>query len=126
MAEEQASDLERLQTAEKKLLSALEAAQQVASLLGQGGSRQELERLCSAFVEDARESQLSLLQLAEKHERPLPLQNNDYQQRLELAAAEKQLEAAEAQLANATGGEGGAGAGGTVTAVNGLQLAEPH
>lgn len=40
----------------QKLLSALETANQVASLLSSGGSQQELERLCSSFVADTQAS----------------------------------------------------------------------
>ena len=39
------------------------------------------------------ESQVTLLQLADKHQTPLPLENSDYQQRLQLLAAQKQAAA---------------------------------
>lgn len=127
----------------QKLLSALEAAQRVTALLGSGGSRQELERLCNAFVADAQvtaaravraaplvsliqvaawprkqpyrliplsrpglapqESQLTLLELADRHQEALPLNNQDYCRRLSLAADQKRVEGAEAQLADLLG-----------------------
>ncbi len=42
---------------------------------------------------------MALLRLAERHQQPLPLQNNDYRARLQLLAARKQAAAAEAQAA---------------------------
>ena len=45
------------------------------------------------------DSQVALLRLAERHQQPLPLQNNDYRARLQLLAARKQAAAAEAQAA---------------------------
>lgn len=51
------------------------------------------------------DSQVTLLQLADKHQAPLPLQHSDYLQRLQLLAAQKEVEAVEAQLA-ASGGPG--------------------
>lgn len=95
------SDLERLQDAEQRLLAALEAAQRVVELLAGGAPQQELERLCGSFLDDLQSSQVTLLQLADKHQQPLPLQSNDYRQRLELLAARTRVEAAEAQLAAA-------------------------
>ncbi|KAL4440334.1 hypothetical protein ABPG75_003335 [Micractinium tetrahymenae] len=100
------SDLERLQDAEQRLLSALEAAQRVVQLLAGGAPQQELEQLCSSFLYDVQSSQVTLLQLADKHQQPLPLQGNDYRQRLELLAARTQVEAAEAQLAAAVAAAG--------------------
>jgi hypothetical protein len=47
------------------------------------------------------DSQITLLQLAERHQQPLPYANNDHRQRLQLAAVRKQVEAAQAQLAAA-------------------------
>ncbi len=57
-------------------------------------------------------SQVTLLQLADKHQQALPLQGNSYQQRLELLAAHTQVQAAEAQLAaaEAVGPAAGTGA----------------
>lgn len=42
---------------------------------------------------------MTLLQLADKHQTPLPLENSDYRQRLQLLAAQKQAAAAEAAAA---------------------------
>lgn len=95
------SDLERLQGAEQKLLSALEAAQKVVELLSTGGQLQELDSLSSAFLADVQDSQATLLAMADEHQQPLPLQGNDYRQRLQLLAAQKQVAAAEARLAAA-------------------------
>ena len=47
------------------------------------------------------DSQVALLQLAERHQQPLPFQNNDYRARLQLLAARKQTAAAEAQAGGA-------------------------
>ena len=44
----------------------------------------------------AQESQVALLRLAERHQQPLPYQNNDYSARLQLLAARKQAEAVQA------------------------------
>lgn len=53
-------------------------------------------------------AQVTLLELADRHQQPLPFQNNDYRQHLELLAAQLELKAAEAQLAAAAAGAGGA------------------
>lgn len=42
---------------------------------------------------------MTLLQLAERHQQPLALESNSYRQRLERLAAQKALEAAQAQQA---------------------------
>ncbi|KAL4429008.1 hypothetical protein ABPG77_006047 [Micractinium sp. CCAP 211/92] len=105
------SDLERLQDAEQRLLTALEAAQRVVELLAGGAPQQELERLCSSFLDDVQASQVTLLQLADKHQQALPLQGNSYQQCLELLAAHTQVQAAEAQLAEAAAVGPAAGTG---------------
>lgn len=64
-------------------------------------------------------SQVTLLQLADKHQQALPLQCNDYRQRLELLAARTQAEAAEAQLAAAA-------AAGPVAAGSGEAVQQQH
>lgn len=81
------------------------------------------------YLAPLQESQLALLRLADKHQQPLPFQNNDYRQRLQLGAAQKQLEAAEAQLAGLPAGCGAAagladaGAGGAAPAAAAAALA---
>jgi hypothetical protein len=57
------------------------------------------------FALEEQESQLTLLELVDKHQEPLPLINSDYRQRLALAAAQKRVEGAEAQLAGAGGSD---------------------
>ncbi|KAI7835931.1 hypothetical protein COHA_010192 [Chlorella ohadii] len=92
-------ELEQLRGAEQKLLSALQAAEQVVELLSSGARQAQLEELCARFLADVQDSQVALLRLAERHQQPLPLQNNDYRARLQLLAARKQAAAAEAQAA---------------------------
>lgn len=56
------------------------------------------------------EVQVTLLELADRHQQPLPFQNSDCRQQLELLAARTAAEAAEAQLA-AAGATAAAAAG---------------